>query len=289
MPELTRMSPQASRIQLSLPARAENVAVARHAVAGFAEALGMDETRVGDLKTVVTEACMNVAVHAYDGDEGPMQIEVDGDSEGVTVQVSDQGEGIRPRAETDRASLRLGLTLIGALSESFEIAGGLGRGTQIRMRMPLGPPEESASEPESTEQPAVDSPGTEMAIESPDLVGPVLSRVISVLAARTGFSVDRLSDVMLLGDALSASIPEGFPSGPTRLAVEDGDGTIDVRVGPMSDGAAERVRRELELPQVGGSLENLADRVAVETGDDGEYLAICVRVASPRAADADGS
>ncbi|MEK6277411.1 MAG: ATP-binding protein [Actinomycetota bacterium] len=283
------MSPQASRIHLSLPARAENVAVVRHAVAGFAEALGMDETRVGDLKTVVTEACTNVAVHAYDGDDGPMEVEVDGDSEGVTVQVSDRGEGIRPRAETDRASLRLGLTLIAALSESFEIAGGLGGGTRIRMRVPLGPPEEgSETESESVEEPAVGSPGTEMAIESPELVAPVLSRVISVLAARTGFSVDRLSDAMLLGDALSASIPEGFPAGPTRLAVEDGDGTIDVRVGPMSDGAAQRVRRQLDLPQVGGSLENLADRVAVETGEDGEYLAICVRVASPRPGDANG-
>jgi serine/threonine-protein kinase RsbW len=277
------MSPQANRIHLSLPARAENVAVIRHGVAGFAEALGMDEIRVGDLKTVVTEACMNVVVHAYDDGEGPLEVEVEGDQEGVTVQVSDYGEGIRPRAETERASLRLGLTLIGALSQSFEIAGGPGRGTRIRMRMPLRVPDEDrAAEAEPAEMPRMDSTGTEMAIDSPELVAPVLSRVISVLAARTGFSVDRLSDAMLLGDALSAAIPDGFPDGRTRLAVEDGDGTVDLRVGPMNEGAAERVRRELELPQVGGSLENLADRVGVETAEEGEYLAIHVRVARPQ-------
>ena len=50
---------------ITLPARSENVAVVRHAVAGLAERLGMEEPGVGDLKTVVTEACMNVVVHAY--------------------------------------------------------------------------------------------------------------------------------------------------------------------------------------------------------------------------------
>jgi serine/threonine-protein kinase RsbW len=277
------VSAQSSRIHLSLPARAENVTVIRHAVAGFAEALGMDEVRVGDLKTVVTEACMNVAVHAYEDGEGPLEVEVEGDPQGVTVQVSDYGEGIRPRAEFDRASLRLGLTLIAALSESFEIAGGPGRGTRISMRMPLLSPDQDPAAETEPAIPTMDSPGTEMAIDSPDLVAPVLSRVISVLAARTGFSIERLSDAMLLGDALSASIPDGFPNGRTRLAVEDGDGTIDVRVGPMDEGAAQRVRKQLELPQVGGSLEHLADRVAVESGEAGEYLAIHVRVAKPQA------
>ena len=56
-----------SGLQMSLPARAENVAVVRHALAGLAERIGMDEPGIADLKTVVTEACMNVVVHAYPG------------------------------------------------------------------------------------------------------------------------------------------------------------------------------------------------------------------------------
>ena len=39
----------------------------RHALAGLAEALEMEPTEIADLKTVVTEACMNVVLHAYDG------------------------------------------------------------------------------------------------------------------------------------------------------------------------------------------------------------------------------
>ena len=58
-----------SGIQMSLPAKAENVAVVRHAIAGLAERIGMDEPSIADLKTVVTEACMNVVVHAYPEDE----------------------------------------------------------------------------------------------------------------------------------------------------------------------------------------------------------------------------
>jgi serine/threonine-protein kinase RsbW len=279
------MTSQPSRMQLSLPARAENAAMVRHAVAGFAEALGMDETRLGDLKTIVTEACMNVAVHAYDGDDGPLEVEASGDPDGVTVEVSDRGEGIRPRAEVDRASLRLGLTLIAALADSFEILGGAGRGTRIRMRLALRAGDQ-ANGREHVSEPAVAAQGTEIAIDSGELVAPVVSRVISVLAARTGFSVDRLSDAMLLGDALSATIPEGFPDGPTRLAIEDGNGIIDLRVGPMEAGAALRVRSQLELPEVGGSLENLADSVEIESGADGDFLLIAVRVAPAEAADA---
>ena len=55
-----------------LPAKAENVAVVRHALAGLAEEIGMDEPGIADLKTVVTEACMNVVVHAYEGEPGPL-------------------------------------------------------------------------------------------------------------------------------------------------------------------------------------------------------------------------
>jgi anti-sigma regulatory factor (Ser/Thr protein kinase) len=108
---------------MSLPARAENVAVVRHALAGLAERLGMDEGSLADLKTVVTEACMNVVVHAYAGVEpGPLEVEAlsDGDGDGLTVVIRDHGSGIRPRPDLEgRQSLRIGLTLIAALSSSF--------------------------------------------------------------------------------------------------------------------------------------------------------------------------
>ncbi len=51
--------------------------------------------------------------------------------------VRDEGVGIKPQADAERDSLRLGLSLIAALSSSFSISGGLDRGTEVTMRMPL--------------------------------------------------------------------------------------------------------------------------------------------------------
>ena len=44
------------------------MAVIRRAVTGVARAVGVDEGLVNDVRTAVTEACGNVAVHAYSTD-----------------------------------------------------------------------------------------------------------------------------------------------------------------------------------------------------------------------------
>src|ERR1044072_2647165 len=124
-------------LQMVLRGKAENVAVIRHALAGLAEEIGMDEPGLADLKTVVTEACMNVVVHAYPDSSGPLFDEAKPDEEGLTVVGRDEGRGIKPQADNDRDSLRLGLSLIAALSSSFSISGGLDLGTEITMRVPL--------------------------------------------------------------------------------------------------------------------------------------------------------
>jgi anti-sigma regulatory factor (Ser/Thr protein kinase) len=266
-----------SGLQMSLPARAENVAVVRHALAGLAERLGMDEAGVADLKTVVTEACMNVVVHAYpDGQPGPLEIEAEPDLDGLTVVIRDYGLGIRPRPNTDgdhRPSLRIGLTLVAALSSSFEIKGGVDRGTEIRMHLPLVA---RAAEEVGQGRVATDAvrDATELTIGPPELLPPVLSRALSALAARREIGVDRLSDTMLLSDAISAGAPEAFADGNVRLSIVDRPDGVELRVGPMDDGGAERLRSSLDLPELGGSLANLADEVRVEQDDDGEFFVV---------------
>src|SRR5438046_504826 len=61
-------------IELRLPARAENVAVVRHALSGVGEALEIGEQTLADIRLAVTEACTNVVVHAYDEAGGPMEV-----------------------------------------------------------------------------------------------------------------------------------------------------------------------------------------------------------------------
>lgn len=264
-----------SGLQMSLPARAENVAVVRHALAGLADRIGMDEPGIADLKTVVTEACMNVVVHAYPADEpGLLEVEATQELDGLTVVVRDFGMGIRPRPDVERPSLRIGLTLIAALSKSFEIKGGVDRGTEIRMHLPLQAME---GEPEREASPAVragTAQGTEMRVGHPDLVAPILSRALGAFAARREITVDRLSDTMLLSDAISAGAPASFEDGYVSLSIADRDAGLELRVGPMKDGGAEQLRASLNLPDVGGSLEALADEVRVEQDDDGEFLVV---------------
>jgi serine/threonine-protein kinase RsbW len=265
-------------LQMLLPAKSENVAVIRHALAGLAEEIGMDEPGLADLKTVVTEACTNVVVHAYDGRPGPLEVEARADPNGLTVVVRDEGIGIRPQADTDRDSLRLGLSLIAALSSSFSIAGGLDRGTEITMRVPLqGGGADGRGD--SVEMKPLPADRTEVVIDRSELLSPVLARVVSALAARRELSVDRVSDAVLITDAIAVAAPDRFSDGRVRLGLEERSQGIDLRLGPMEAGAAARIREELEVPDMGGSLEALADELAVEESDDGEYLVIRFAVA----------
>jgi anti-sigma regulatory factor (Ser/Thr protein kinase) len=265
-----------SGLQMTLPARAENVAVVRHALAGLADRIGMDEPGIADLKTVVTEACMNVVVHAYPDDRpGPLEVEAIPEDDGLTVVVRDYGMGIQPRPDVDRPSLRIGLTLIAALSSSFEIKGGVDRGTEIRMHLGLNSAEdEAARDGDSAGAAAPVGETTDLRVGSPELIGPVLGRAISALAARREVSVDRISDAVLLSDAISAAAPGSFQDGHVSVSIADREEGVQLRVGPMASGGAERLRESLELPQLGGSLESLADEVRSEQSDDGEYLVV---------------
>jgi serine/threonine-protein kinase RsbW len=257
-----------------LPAKSENVAVIRHALAGLAEEIGMDEPGLADLKTVVTEACMNVVVHAYQGQPGPLSVEAKPDTDGLTVTVRDEGVGIRPQADTDRDSLRLGLSLIAALSSSFSIAGGLDQGTEITMRVPLkGGGTNGRGDPVAM-KPSYPADRTEVVIDRSELLAPVLARVVGALAARRDLSVDRVSDAVLITDAIAVAAPRRFSDGRVKLGLDERADGIDLRLGPMESGAAAHIREDLEVPDVGGSLETLADELTVEESDDGEYLVI---------------
>jgi serine/threonine-protein kinase RsbW len=273
MPKTETRSERPAGLRMVLPASSENVAVVRHALAGLAEEIGMDEAGVADLKTVVSEACMNVAIHAYRGEPGPLSVEAEPDSEGLTVVVRDEGVGIRPEADIEHSSLRLGLAMIAALSSSFRISAGLDQGTEVTMRVPLRGGGSNGSGA-TTSVPPISAGRTEVVIGRAELLGPVLARVVGALAARRDLPVDRLSDAVLVTDAIAAAAPGRFADGCVRLDLDDHDGGVELRLGPMERGAAEGVREELGVPDLGGSLEALADGLAVDRSLDGDYLVI---------------
>jgi hypothetical protein len=218
---------------------------------------------------------MNVVVHAYPAEQlGPLEVEAVPEQDGLTVVVRDHGRGIRPRADVDRPSLRIGLTLIAALSSSFEIKGGTGRGTEISMHLPLQAEAETGADDGGPDPTASPVEATELRVGPPELVGPVLSRALGALAARHEITVDRLADTMLLSDAISAGAPKGFRDGHVSLSIADRAEGVELRVGPMVSGGAQRLRESLELPEVGASLEALADELRVEEDEDGDFLVV---------------
>jgi anti-sigma regulatory factor (Ser/Thr protein kinase) len=132
----TPLEPREPDLLLSLPARAENVAVVRHAFGGLGDVLELPEQTLSDIKLAVTEACTNVVVHAYpDRDDGPLGVQAILDERTLTIVVTDEGRGVLPRA--DSPGLGLGLPLIATLAESLELGTGDNQQTEVRMTFDL--------------------------------------------------------------------------------------------------------------------------------------------------------
>jgi serine/threonine-protein kinase RsbW len=133
-----RVETETPDLEITLPARAENVAVVRHAVGGLGEVLEVDDQTLSDIKLAVTEACTNVVVHAYPEGEGPMGMRASIDDRQLLLVVTDRGRGIVPRP--DSPGLGLGLPLIATLAESLELGTGRLEETEVRMSFDLGDP-----------------------------------------------------------------------------------------------------------------------------------------------------
>jgi serine/threonine-protein kinase RsbW len=129
------MNATAPDVRLTMPARPEGVAVVRQALAGMADALDFDATVLADMKMAVSEACTNVVVHAYEDADGVLEIDMLADEDSLTIRVRDYGSGIQPHARSSRdvPALGLGLPLIAALTDAFELHGSSGQGTEVRL------------------------------------------------------------------------------------------------------------------------------------------------------------
>jgi serine/threonine-protein kinase RsbW len=119
-------------MQIALPARAENIAIVRHAFGALEDVYELDAQTLSDIRLAVTEACTNVVVHAYpDGREGPMEVFAKLLGDELTVVVRDEGTGIGPRP--DSPGLGLGLPLIASLTESVRLGRDEEERTEVRM------------------------------------------------------------------------------------------------------------------------------------------------------------
>jgi anti-sigma regulatory factor (Ser/Thr protein kinase) len=235
---------EAPNVCLTLSNQPENVLLVREALSGMAETVGVDGVDLNDIRTAVTEACNNVVLHAYEGREGPLQVELYLASEAVEVVVRDHGTGIRPHIRSEEeAALGIGLSIIQALAPRVEFKDVPGGGTEVRME--FATPNIAAVQPLASvgfEPPAVSSTDlpttTGVSVAPSALARKVLPRVMCVLAARARFTTDRISDAELLADALVA---DGFESSAREhlsVAVDVGTRELRLRMGPLGGGSA---------------------------------------------------
>jgi serine/threonine-protein kinase RsbW len=123
-------------VALSIPAKAEYLAVCRLALAGLSQVHSVEPETLADVKLALTEACSNSIRHAYrEGRGGDVEIVYDMQEGAIAVEVRDAGAGFptedqRP-AEDDLDEGGLGLSIIRALSDEVEIESHAG-GSRLR-------------------------------------------------------------------------------------------------------------------------------------------------------------
>ena len=125
-------------VALTIPARAEFIALCRLALTGLARTRALSPEVVADLKLALTEACSNSVRHAYgEGREGVVEIRYELDVDRIRVEVSDGGHGFdpvlveRPSEEIDEGGL--GIAIIRAVTDELDIARGPeGQGSRLR-------------------------------------------------------------------------------------------------------------------------------------------------------------
>jgi anti-sigma regulatory factor (Ser/Thr protein kinase) len=130
-------------VKLTLPALPENVAVVRHVLGAFGQALGLSVELIEDLRLAITEACTNVVRHAYAGeDPGAVEISIQPQDELVHVTVTDRGRGIGMSADTSGPGL--GLPLIAAVAHTVDLRPVPGGGSRVAMTFARPCPGEAA-------------------------------------------------------------------------------------------------------------------------------------------------
>lgn len=270
------MSTVEPELRLVLPNRADNVALVRQALAGVVEVLELGRARMLDINAAVSEACNNVVVHAYEGDQGPMDVRLCIQAEELEVVVRDRGVGIRPNVpEPGREVQGLGLSLIQSLTDRVEFAGGVGDGTKVTMGFSFDGTAPAAL-PDHEEEPVVDGPPGDLSISvSPGpLAAPVLGRLIAMLAARADFTLEGISEAELITDTLAAHAPKATVGNKIQLGLDQRNGNLVLRIGPLEKGGAARVIEASAFGDLPPVLERLTGERRVEDSPGGEVLCL---------------
>jgi serine/threonine-protein kinase RsbW len=142
-------------VSLTIPAKAEYIDVVRLTLSGLAAKEGFSYEEIEDMKVAVTEACSNVVLHAYNGNDfGIMEIVFEMEQDFLQIRVKDSGNSflfeptlianasLHHKPLSDANVGGLGLFLMQALMDNVEVRSEMG--TEVRLTKRLGRKEEMA-------------------------------------------------------------------------------------------------------------------------------------------------
>ena len=256
-------------VSLTLASRPETLALVRTMLSGFAEALTLDHELLDDLKTAVSEACNNVVFHAYPGcADGPLEVALTVDEDAIVAEVRDDGVGIDAVQLFDDAEVGLGIPVIRALTEDSELRTRQSGGTEVAMRFtavrdghrlyalpaPVGAPDDAFA--------AHLIGDTVVSVSPPEVLSAVLGRLARALAATAHFSLDRFSDVYLVTDALADQVGDLAAGDRIAFAIAAGSKRLELTVGPLRPGSADRIARGPRAHGQPSPLELLSDELS---------------------------
>jgi anti-sigma regulatory factor (Ser/Thr protein kinase) len=118
------------------PAVPDSVPRARKALGAFATEAGMAGEQLEGVRLVVSEAISNAVLHAYDGDQGEIQVTAAVVPGELWILIADDGAGLRAE-RTQNRGLGLGLGWMAQFSDGLTLLTRASGGLEVRLRFDL--------------------------------------------------------------------------------------------------------------------------------------------------------
>ena len=280
------VSGRPSALNLRLNSRPEAAGLVRAVLGGIGTPFALRPELLGDLKTVVSEACNNAVEHAYRGQTGAIAVRVDIQLEEIEVIVRDWGGGFQELPPAgDR--LQVGLPLINALADRAEFLTAPGSGTEVRMGFDLRHDPRRTDTLVRLEDDADDleawlpwrrglAGDVVVTLLANDLLPSVLDPLTRALAARSRFSLERFSDVYIVTRAICRHVRDAASSSRVSFSLTARDQRLELTIGPLGVGTGEGLQA-IDLTTErhrDASMVELVDELAFEQLDHSELLRV---------------
>ena len=278
---MSTVASQAPIVGLRVQSRPQSLTLVRGMLSGVAEQLAMDPELLDDLKTSVSEACNNVVLHAYQGEPGPMEVQLFVDEDSIRVLVQDHGIGLSdPPAEiVNDGAGGLGVSVMQALARDFQLRPRAGGGTEVLLgfdgrrdgNLLFTVPSAPTADHQMTNIAQDDENEVTVSVSPVALMSSVLGRVARTVAATAHFSLDRFSDVYLITDALAAHADRAADGERITARLTASDRQLSLSLGPFRRGSSAQLDARSPSP-----LSMLADDLTVSECGSGDAVKLVV-------------